>query len=816
MARERDIGTGEPLFTPEQAELLTSCYEQSWAVVIGINEYSYTDRLQCARADAELVSGTLAELGFSPGNITTLTDADATRQNIQDVLSVEMEKKTGKNDRLFVFFAGHGQDYKTASGKTMGFFLPVDADPGKLTSRGISMDEVGTWSDLVPAKHILYVMDCCYSGIAATRSSGLRQSHRRYLSTITSRPVRQIITAGRADQKVIEEAGHGVFTRALVRGMRGDADLEGKGYVTGQGLGFYLTSRVVEESRNRQEPQFRYLTGDGDFLVSYTAGDGEDYFSTAVEPDSGSKKPPVATVGALTREATVEYKRAVESIGSGDADAALASFDEMVRLDSRNPETWRRRGNFHRRSRGDAQKALKDYDEALGLEKEHLDSLQARSGISMERGDYEAAIMDCTSLIRLDSRVRASYLRRAGLYSMQGELEEAVADYSEVIRLLPEDPDAWFLRAGIFARQGDYEKAVSDYGEVLKLLPGDAEAYLQRSLVFRKQGDNEAAESDYSRSLELALELAELNSTASTESEKLPAELAALEARGLEHFTSGEYPAAIDCHTRVIELHSGSFYARYYRGLACSATGAYQRALEDFKEARLLEPADAELRYQLGKVYRRMGDEMAAVTHQTRAISLRENYVDAYLERGRSYDDEDYYSLALSDFAKVLELEPENASAYCYRGLQHHSIGDGDRRSEALSDYSRAIELEGDYAEAHYYRALLSISLGHHEQAFEDCTLVIEICGGKKDIWDPAVLVSRLAGAYFYRGVAGYFAGSYEAAIKDYEAACELRYDRRYYQGLGLAFRESGEEEKAGECFEKAGGASLDPIFKEK
>lgn len=285
---ERDITAGPA--SPADAQTLSGCYESSWAVVIGINEYRYRDvpKLSYGVADAEAVADALTGVGFEPGRIITLTNDKASRQNIQDVLSVEMARKTGPNDRLLVFFAGHGQDYEAAFGPTRGYLIPFDGHPDRLASRCISMNEVDTWSELIPAKHVLFVMDCCYSGLAATRDSGLNPARVDYMAEITRRPVRQIITAGRADQKVLEESGQGVFTKAFVRGIKGEADTIGRGFVTGFDLGHYLETRVYEESRWQQQPLFRYLRGDGEFVflpsVPSETSAGTSNFASAAAP----------------------------------------------------------------------------------------------------------------------------------------------------------------------------------------------------------------------------------------------------------------------------------------------------------------------------------------------------------------------------------------------------------------------------------------------------------------------------------------------------------------------------------------------------
>ena len=98
----------------------------------------------------------------------------------------------------------------------------------------------------------------------------------------------------------------------------------------------------------------------------------------------------------------------------------------------------------------------------------------------------------------------------------------------------------------------------------------------------------EDAERGLERSLELILEGAESVPGDDDAGGENPTEFAACQTRGLEHFNRGEYPKAIEWYARATRLRFRSFYAHYYRGLAYSATGAYQSALEDLKEALVI------------------------------------------------------------------------------------------------------------------------------------------------------------------------------------------------------------------------------------
>ena len=62
-------------------------YDNSWAVIIGINEYEHVDKLNYAVQDAEAIQDLLiSNFNFPKENIIMLTDGDATLTNIRTKL----------------------------------------------------------------------------------------------------------------------------------------------------------------------------------------------------------------------------------------------------------------------------------------------------------------------------------------------------------------------------------------------------------------------------------------------------------------------------------------------------------------------------------------------------------------------------------------------------------------------------------------------------------------------------------------------------------------------------------------------------------
>jgi peptidoglycan/xylan/chitin deacetylase (PgdA/CDA1 family)/uncharacterized caspase-like protein/Flp pilus assembly protein TadD len=242
-------------------------YRESWAVVVGINAYKSWPRLAYAVNDAQAVREILIrKYGFPADHVTTLLDGEATREKILAALGDNLAdgRKVTKDDRVFVFFAGHGVTRKLPSGKSQGFIVPVDAAAESFQSQAISMTNLQDASDAIPAKHVFFVMDACYSGLALTRggAAGGGGDRSQYLMEITRRQAREVLTAGGGDEQVADNGpgGHSIFTWTLLQGLEGKADLDGDGAITATELAAYVAPGV--SSLSRQTPAFGHLAGD--------------------------------------------------------------------------------------------------------------------------------------------------------------------------------------------------------------------------------------------------------------------------------------------------------------------------------------------------------------------------------------------------------------------------------------------------------------------------------------------------------------------------------------------------------------------------
>lgn len=251
-------------------ESLIPDYEQSWALLIGIDEYQaglppLTTATRGMQALAEVLTG---ELNFQPGHVITLANKQATQRAIRRTLTDPFSRgdKVGPNDRVVVYFAGHGVTFDTAHGE-VGCIAPYDAEQGYIDST-IPMDELTRLANRIHAKHVLFLLDACFSGFATTReaSAGVERQVRDFMI----RPTRQVITAGTREQAVSDSwgpGGHSLFTGFLIDGLRGAAPTPA-GVLRAFHLAGFLQDQVAQHSRSLQTPQYAALMGSqgGDFI----------------------------------------------------------------------------------------------------------------------------------------------------------------------------------------------------------------------------------------------------------------------------------------------------------------------------------------------------------------------------------------------------------------------------------------------------------------------------------------------------------------------------------------------------------------------
>ena len=107
-------------------------------------------------------------------------------------------------------------------------------------------------------------------------------------------------------------------------------------------------------------------------------------------------------------------------------------------------------------------------------------------------------------------------------------------------------------------------------------------------------------------------------------------------------------------------------------------------------------------------------DAAAAIDSYRRALRLRPDHVEAWINQGRLHAEAGAGEAAADCFTAALRLDPTDATALYNLGVVAQ---DGGREGDAIVHYTRALELDPGLAEAHYNLATLFDQSGDSRSA---------------------------------------------------------------------------------------------------
>ena len=105
------------------------------------------------------------------------------------------------------------------------------------------------------------------------------------------------------------------------------------------------------------------------------------------------------------------------------------------------------------------------------------------------KGDLDRAIADYSEAIRLDPDYDTAFFNRGRAYYLKRDYDRAIADYGESLRINPPAPGRPMSTAVVDLPQRDPARADSDYSEAVKIDPSYAYAFNMRGMAYRMIGD---------------------------------------------------------------------------------------------------------------------------------------------------------------------------------------------------------------------------------------------------------------------------------------------------------------------------------------
>jgi len=251
---------------------------KKYALIIGVNSYSGKNipPLRYAVHDAQELYKVIIDPrrgAFPPESVALLTDSSGTlptANNIGESLT-RIRTSAREDDLVLVFFSGHGYE---EGGRA--YLLPRDANLDALSFTAIERDAFVREIDQIVANRVIVILDACHAGgiTRGGKAAGADAAlSNLYYSHFTGSRGRAFIASCGGGQLSWEDedAGHGVFTGSLVRGLSGGADsMPQDGLVTLVELQRFLEGDVSDWARRHgktQQPQVSLESAYGDMPI---------------------------------------------------------------------------------------------------------------------------------------------------------------------------------------------------------------------------------------------------------------------------------------------------------------------------------------------------------------------------------------------------------------------------------------------------------------------------------------------------------------------------------------------------------------------
>ncbi len=221
------------------------------AIIFGVEQYRNVTSVPYAKRDAAVMRDYAVRVLGVPDDKNHLyyrTDDEVSRNEFEKLFSENgwLSKRVDPSTDVIIYYAGHGApDLKDKS----PYLIPSDGDPNYPAQTGFSLNRLYEELGKLNAKSITVFLDACFSGV--TRDNKMLFADARPIRISIANPALTsdritVFTASGGEQisSGYPEKKHGLFTYFLLKGLRGDADVNKDKNLTISELERYLIENV--------------------------------------------------------------------------------------------------------------------------------------------------------------------------------------------------------------------------------------------------------------------------------------------------------------------------------------------------------------------------------------------------------------------------------------------------------------------------------------------------------------------------------------------------------------------------------------------
>ena len=302
---------------------------------------------------------------------------------------------------------------------------------------------------------------------------------------------------------------------------------------------------------------------------------------------------------------------------NNDYQEAIRTLNTLLRFDEKAFEGYFLRG-IAKYNLDDLLGAEADFSTAIRLNPVYTQAYTYRAITRSRLGNYDDALQDFREAIDLRPDLPGPYYSRGVTRLLNQQFKEAIEDFNMFIRQENKVADAYICRGLSYLHLKDTTRAYENFNLAIRTNREDPNGYNRRGGLHLEQEQYKEAEADFNKAIEC-------DSTY----------LLSYFNRALVYNATNRPMLALEDFDTVIRLDSTNSLTYFNRAMLRTQIGDYNRALEDYDRVALYSPNNVLVYYNRAGVYAQLGEIEKAVEDYSSAIDLYPDFANAYIYRGR-------------------------------------------------------------------------------------------------------------------------------------------------------------------------------------
>ena len=526
-----------------------------------------------------------------------------------------------------------------------------------------------------------------------------------------------------------------------------------------------------------------------------------------IEPDAPDMQLALAT--ATYKSAKARQADGLAPLdGAGVADA-IRLLTDLLKSHPELTAAYSSLGNIYANERRDRE-AADEYQEVVRRNPADLVALAAEVKALIDTSAYTEALAPARNYVRLKPSDPSARVMLGTVYQQLGDYAKAEPELELGAARAPDDFEARYQLGLVFARMGKPNQALPELRKAVALKPGDRAAQYQLVAVLRSLGKTE-------ESTQIVEQLRKEQNK-----ESLNSQLAADGTKANDLLQSGKATEAAQIYRHMLEEKPDSAWTAYNLALALEATNDRKGAEDTLRNAIEIDPKQAKIQAELGRLqladgdlnsaqrwlesaldldpelvearvnlamlHAKKGDLISAEKLIRQALEDNPDYKEGHLDLGLILAQQNRKPDAERELDKAVALAPKDPATLSTAGKAQMKMG---KVSEGVALLRQVVVLAPDLAVAHLDLALALADSYNLSAALAETSEAVR-------------LAPQSAVAHFYRGRVLYDLSRSNEAQPEFETACRLDArmpEPRYF--LALIDRQDGKSELAASLLEE-------------